>query len=110
MATEDCTQRVKEDPPDPLEYIRQVHESWLAELEGLAVEAIATNDWSTFYAHVVDFQNEHDLHGEIFIAIGEDSIPECLTVRHSQAQAEASADELNSPSAGSLPTTEENES
>ena len=56
--------------PD-LEAIRQEHESWLAELEGLAVEAIASNNWDAFYAHVVDFQNEHDLHGESVIAIGE---------------------------------------
>ncbi len=93
MATEDWTQRLKEDPPDPLEYIRQVHESWLAELEGLAVEAIATNDWTTFYAHVVDFQNEHDLHGETLIAIGE-----------------ASADEMHNPSADPSQTTQSNES
>jgi hypothetical protein len=93
MATEGSTQRLKEDPPDPLEYIRQVHESWLAELEGLAVEAIATNDWTTFYAHVVDFQNEHDLHGETLIAIGE-----------------ASADEMHNPSADPSQTTQSNES
>lgn len=37
----DATQRLKENPPDPLEDIRQEHESWLAELEGLAVQAIA---------------------------------------------------------------------
>ena len=54
--------------PD-LEPIRQEHESWLAELEGLAVEAIASNNWDAFYAHVVDFQNEHDLHGETGIEI-----------------------------------------
>jgi len=74
--------------PDPLEYIRQVHESWLTELEGLAVEAIATNDWTTFYAHVVDFQNEHDLHGESVIAVEE-----------------VSADELDTPSADPSQTT-----
>ncbi len=105
---DDWTQRLKENPSDPLEDIRQEHEGFLSELEGLAVEAIATNDWTTFYAHIVDFQNEHDLHGEILIAIGEASLPECLTVRHSQA--EASADELDNPSAGSLPTTELNQS
>jgi hypothetical protein len=55
MATEDCTQRLREDPPDPLEYIRQLHESWLAELEGLAVEAIATNDWSQVRDLISDF-------------------------------------------------------
>lgn len=54
-----------------LEFIRQQHESFLNDLEGLAVEAIASNNWDVFYAHVVDFQNEHDLHGESGIAIGE---------------------------------------
>ena len=52
---DDWTQRLKETPPDPLEYIRQVHESWLAELEGLAVEAIATNDWSQVRDLISDF-------------------------------------------------------
>jgi hypothetical protein len=61
--------------PD-LEPIRQEHESWLAELEGLAVEAIATNNWDAFYAHLIEFQNDHDLHGETGIAIGQN-----LTVR-----------------------------
>jgi hypothetical protein len=61
--------------PD-LEAIRQEHESWLAELEGLAVEAISSNNWDSFYAHVVDFQNEHDLHGETGIEISKN-----LTVR-----------------------------
>ena len=52
-----------------LEAIRQEHESWLAELEGLAVQAIAKNDWTVFYAHLVEFQNENDLHGETGIAL-----------------------------------------
>jgi len=56
--------------PD-FEFIRQIHESWLAELEGLAVQAIASNNWDALYTHVVDFQNEHDLHGKSVIAIGE---------------------------------------
>ena len=46
---------------EDLEEIRQEHETWLAELEGLAVEAIASNNWDALYTHVVDFQNEHDL-------------------------------------------------
>jgi len=50
--------------PELAAEIAQEHESFLNELEGLAVEAIATNDWTAFYAHVVDFQNEQDLHGE----------------------------------------------
>jgi hypothetical protein len=34
-------ERLKENLPNLLEYIRQVHEEWLTQLEGLAVEAIA---------------------------------------------------------------------
>jgi len=66
------------EPTPDLEAIRQEHESWLGELEGLAVQAIASNDWDAFYAHVVDFQNEHDLHGETGIAI---ILAQNLTVR-----------------------------
>ena len=47
-AAEDVTQRLKETPYDPLEDVRQEHESWLSELEGLAVYALATNDWTAF--------------------------------------------------------------
>lgn len=75
--------------PELATEIAQEHESWLNELEGLAVEAIATNDWTAFYAHVVDFQNENDLHGEALIAIGQD---------------EASTDEMDNPSAGLVQT------
>lgn len=59
--------------PD-LEFVRSLHESFLADLEGLAVEAIASNNWDAFYAHVVNFQNEHDLHGHTGIAIGEEKV------------------------------------
>jgi hypothetical protein len=61
----------KKTQPAPLEEIRQEHESFLAELEGLAVEALATNNWDAFYAHIVSFQNEHDLHGKSEIALKE---------------------------------------
>lgn len=80
---DEATQQLQETPYAPLEDVRQEHESWLAELEGLAVEAIATNDWSDFKTHVVNFQNEHELHGEAMLNVGED----------------ASADELQTPSA-----------
>jgi hypothetical protein len=72
--------------------IAQEHETWLNELEGLAVEAIATNDWTAFYAHVVDFQNEQDLHGESGFANIDD------------IDGEASADTLHGSSADLLPT------
>jgi hypothetical protein len=38
--------------PEPLEAIRQEHEGFLSQLESLAVEAIATNDWSDVYDHI----------------------------------------------------------
>lgn len=57
--------------PD-LEVVRSLHESFLADLEGLAVEAIASNNWDAFYAHLIDFQNEHELHGVTGIAVGDD--------------------------------------
>lgn len=68
---DDWTQRLKETPYDPLEEVRAEHEDFLTKLEALAVIAIATNDWNDFYAHLIEFQSEHDLHGITGIAIGE---------------------------------------
>ena len=59
-------------PDETLEAIRQEHEPFLTRLEALAVCAIASNDWTAFYAHIVDFQNQYDLHGVSEFAIGED--------------------------------------
>jgi hypothetical protein len=86
--------------PD-LEAIRQEHESWLAELEGLAVQAIASNNWNAFYSHVIDFQNEHDLHGKTGIALSKN-----LTVR--LLRLEASAKDLHRPGADLLSQTANN--
>jgi hypothetical protein len=47
----DCNHALNQ-PPDK-EAIRQEHESWLTELEALAVQAIASRDWSP----VIDFIN-----------------------------------------------------
>jgi len=55
--------------PDLLEAIRQEHEGFLSQLEALAVEAITINDWTKFYAYVVNFQNEFDLHSEFLIVL-----------------------------------------
>jgi hypothetical protein len=95
---------------EDLEEIRQEHETWLAELEGLAVEAIASNNWDRFYAHLVEFQNENDLHGETGIAIGEDR-PSDLGkyFLRFKDKAEASTKDLTRPGADLLPTTEQNE-
>lgn len=99
----DCNHAL-DHPPD-LEAIRQEHESWLTELEGLAVQAIAKNNWDAFYAHIVDFQNEHDLHGETGIAIAQ--IP---TVRICTFFHQASTKSLSGSGADSSPTTTVNES
>lgn len=61
--------------PD-LEFIRQQHESFLNDLEGLAVEALATRDWSAVYDHIAKvsdskidlsdcFKSEEDFVGAI---------------------------------------------
>jgi hypothetical protein len=57
---DDWTQRLKETPYDPLEDIRQEHESWLAELEGLAVEALASGIWEPVYSHIASFPDAPD--------------------------------------------------
>ena len=57
---DDWTQRLKENPPDPLEEIRQEHEGFLSELEGLAVMAIATGDWSPVRDLINDFKDYHN--------------------------------------------------
>lgn len=49
---DDWMQRLKEMPYDPLEDIRQEHKTFLAELEALAVQALADGDWSRVYARI----------------------------------------------------------
>ena len=51
----DCNHAL-DHPPD-LEAIRQEHESWLTELEGLAVQAIASQDWSPVLDLINSFQS-----------------------------------------------------
>ncbi len=89
------TPKLKQNLHDYLEEVRAEHEDFLTKLEALAVIAIATNDWTDFYAHVVEFQCEHDLHGITGIAIGE---------RETQTE-QASAEVLTRPSADLNPTT-----
>ena len=45
---------------DELEAIRQEHESFLTELEALAVIAIAFGDWSRVRDLINDFKDYHD--------------------------------------------------
>lgn len=39
------TQRLKEDPPDPLEDVRREHEAFLSDLEQAALEGLAIGNW-----------------------------------------------------------------
>lgn len=57
----DWCQKLKENPPDPLEEIRQLHEAFLNDLEGLAVEALFCGDWSEVYAHIEQVRPKTDL-------------------------------------------------
>jgi hypothetical protein len=68
--------------PD-LEAIRQEHESWLSDLEGLAVEAIASANWSPLLEHLNEMMAWQDF-------------------QLSEAQ-KASTKDLARPGAGSLP-------
>jgi hypothetical protein len=92
-----------------LEEIRQEHENFLAELEALAVQAIAKNNWDAFYAHIVNFQNEHDLHGETGIAIcatpQRNALAKNLTVRF--LKLEASTKSLSGSGADLLSQTDQ---
>jgi hypothetical protein len=71
------------------EFIRQIHESWLAQLEGLAVEAIASTNWTLVLEHLNEMMAWQDsqLH---------------------EAQ-KGSTDSLSRSGADLLPTTEVNE-
>ncbi len=79
---DDWTQRLKENPSDPLEDIRQEHEGFLTQLEALAVGAIAIGDWSRVRDLINDFKDYQD---------------------------DANADSVDNSGAGSLPTSAVNE-
>jgi hypothetical protein len=89
LSLKDDPQRLKEIPSDSLEEIRQQHESFLAELEALAVEAIASANWIPVLEHLNEIMAWQDsqLH---------------------EAQKASTAD-MESPGADPLPTTAVNE-
>lgn len=84
---DDWCQRLKENPPDPLEEIRQEHETFLTQLEALTVQAIAIGNWSPVFEHLNEIMAWQD--GK----------------RHEAQKQKASADELSTPSASPNPTT-----
>lgn len=58
---DDWWERTKENPSDPLSEIRQQHEAFLNDLEGLAVEALASGDWSKVDVHINQVRRQTDL-------------------------------------------------
>jgi hypothetical protein len=80
-------QQLHENPLDPLEEIRQEHESWLGQLEGLAVEAIAFGDWTPVLEHISEVMTWQD------------------AKLHEAQKQKVNADELSTPSADFNPTT-----
>lgn len=64
------------------------HETWLAELEGLAVEAIARGNWIPVLEHLNEIMAWQD--GKL----------------HEAQKRQASADEMTTPSADLNPTTD----
>ena len=88
---DDWTQRLKETPYDPLEEVRQEHETWLAELEGLAVEAIADGNWTPVLEHLNEIMAWQD--GKL----------------HEAQKQKASADSLTGSSADSIQRQEKNQ-
>lgn len=103
---DDWCQRLKESPLDPLEEIRQQHEPFLNDLEGLAVEALASGDWSEVYAHIAT------------IATSEADLSECFDSKEEYDEAiafinrilsdEASTKSLSRSGADSFSQTEPN--
>ncbi len=71
----------------PLEDIRQEHETFLTQLETLAVQAIVTNDWTPVLEHLNEIMAWQD------------------GLLHEAQKQKASADELSTPSASPNPTT-----
>jgi hypothetical protein len=42
---------------EEIEYLRQLHESFLAELEGLAIQALISGDWDKVQGLIDDFKS-----------------------------------------------------
>ncbi len=84
---DDWTQRLKETPYDPLAEIRAEHEDFLTELEALAVEGLATGDWTPVLEHLNEIMSWQD--AEL----------------HEAQKRKANADELETPSVDPNPTT-----
>jgi hypothetical protein len=75
--------------PELVAELAQLHEGFLGELEGLAIQAIASNDWSPVYDLIGSFQVELTLN----------ALQEAIASR------KANSEDLGCPGAGFVPTT-----
>ncbi|MBE9128207.1 MULTISPECIES: hypothetical protein [unclassified Coleofasciculus] len=57
--------------PEQIQAVKDEHEAWLNDLEGYAIEAIATGNWDKVSAHIFDLH--YELNGAC-IDIGDDGI------------------------------------
>ncbi len=89
---------------DSLEDIRQEHESFLAELEALAVKALASGDWSEVYAHIATIAGKKTNLSECFDSKGE--YDEVIAFISRLLGDEASTKSLSRSGADLLPPTE----
>ncbi len=108
ICQDDWYQRLKENPPDPLEEIRQLHESWLADLEGLALEALVSGDWGEVYAHINQVRSRHTDLSDCFQS--QEEYSEAIAFINRILSDEASTKSLSRSGADLLPKTEVNES
>ena len=86
---------------DDLELIRQQHESFLNDLEGLAVEALFTGNWDEVFAHINQVRSRHTDLSDCFNSPEE--YDEALAFIN-RLLGEASTKDLSRPGADLLPT------
>jgi hypothetical protein len=96
---------------DELEAIRQEHESFLSELEALAIKAIASGDWSRVRDLINDFLDYRDEKAGLEPERACEELAELFSqadqiINQPHYQDVASADELATPSADPSHTTD----
>jgi hypothetical protein len=104
----DCNSALARTPD--LDAIRQEHESFLSELEALAIQAIASGDWSRVRDLINDFKDYRDENAGLEPERACEELAELFSqanqiINQPHYQVPVSADELDTPSADSSPTT-----
>lgn len=85
--------------PD-LEFIRSSHEAFLNDLEGLAVQALASGDWTYVYAHIATIALRKTNLSECFDS--KEEYDEVITFINRILSDEASTKVLTGPGADSF--------